>query len=629
LALDTKKITKNINPNMNRDNNQQLQAGSVLEERYLIESILGVGGMSAVYRARDLRFTVDKPVAVKEMVNQARDAVVRQTIVKNFEREANILATLNHYTIPKIYDYFTINKRSYLVMELIQGENLEDIINKTQGFLPTDLVVSWAIDLCDVLHHLHTHQPEPIVFRDMKPANIIVTPGNKVVLVDFGIAKPFQTGQRGTMIGTEGYSPPEQYRGEATPLVDIFALGATLHHILTRTDPRIEPPFTFADRPIQNINPAVSAELSDVIIKAVEYAPSDRHSSAGEMKEALINVARQTGILSQIPADTAGIIQTYDINPLWVFACEDEIRGTAAHYGGAIFVGAYDNNLYSLDAGTGEFNWKYATDGGIVTKPVIHQNGVYFGSEDNRLHVLYPNNGKIIWSYYTDGPIRSSPFIIDRHVFFGSDDGQLHVVNVSTGRPVLKIEIGVPIRSTPLVFDDMIYFGAENGDFYCTNFRGEIKWRARAKRGITSSPIIVDNAVYFGSLDSQLYALDLQTGWTLWRFRMGKGSISTPCVVDDFIFTGSADGNIYCVNKHTSKEVWRFTTEHQVTGSPIIHNNSVYCGSVDGNLYCIEYKTGRLLWKYKTEGPITGTPIIHNDVVYIGSNDHSIYALPA
>ena len=230
----------------------------ILADRYQIEGVLGVGGMGAVYRARDLRFTAIRVVAVKEMINQAGDAAIRETIISTFEREANILASLNHPSIPKIHDYFTIDDRSYLVMEFIQGNNLETILTQTQGFIPESQVVTWAIEVCDVLHYLHNHEPDPIVFRDVKPANIMITPGNHVILVDFGIAKTFQANQKGTMIGTEGYSPPEQYRGVATPQVDIYAVGATLHHVLTRRDPRIEPPFTFSERPISQINPSGS-----------------------------------------------------------------------------------------------------------------------------------------------------------------------------------------------------------------------------------------------------------------------------------------------------------------------------------------------------------------------------------
>ena len=118
--------------------------------------------------------------------------------------------------------------------------------------------MTWAIELCDVLDYLHKHKPDPIIFRDMKPSNVMINNNGDIMLVDFGIAKTFQSGIKGTMIGTEGYSPPEQYRGEATPAADIYALGATIHHALTRRDPRLEPPFSFAERPLRRINQLLS-----------------------------------------------------------------------------------------------------------------------------------------------------------------------------------------------------------------------------------------------------------------------------------------------------------------------------------------------------------------------------------
>ena len=119
-----------------------------------------------------------------------------------------MLATLNHPAIPRIYDYFTQDDHSYLVLEFIHGKDLETVIADANGFLPEDQVISWAIQLCDVLSYLHAHKPDPIVFRDMKPSNVMINHNGDVVLVDFGIAKTFQSGQKGTMIGTEGYSPP-------------------------------------------------------------------------------------------------------------------------------------------------------------------------------------------------------------------------------------------------------------------------------------------------------------------------------------------------------------------------------------------------------------------------------------
>ena len=125
------------------------------------------------------------------------------------------------------------NDRAYLVMELVHGRDMDAILAEISGFLSEGQVISWGIELCDVLHYLHTSQSEPIIFRDIKPTNIMITPQNHIMLVDFGIAKLFDPKEKNTMIGTQGYSPPDQYRGEATPKVDIYALGATLHHLLT------------------------------------------------------------------------------------------------------------------------------------------------------------------------------------------------------------------------------------------------------------------------------------------------------------------------------------------------------------------------------------------------------------
>lgn len=629
--METQRITENFNPEEPEADGQQLHPGITLAKRYLIQGVIGIGGMGAVYRARDLHFpNVTKLVAVKEMINQARDPLVRETIVQNFEREANILATLEHRAIPRIYDYFTINERSYLILEHVSGKDLEALITDTQGFIAEDRLIGWAVELCDVLSFLHNHQPEPLIFRDMKPSNIMVTPQDHVVLVDFGIAKPFQAGQRGTMIGTEGYSPPEQYRGEATPRADIYAMGATLHHALTGRDPRLEPPFSFGERPIREINPAVSPQLESVIQKAIQYNPTDRFQTAQEMKEALIQAAKETGLLPKLNKRTAsGNGGSNAVTPIWSFRFEDEVRGTPTFHNGSLYIGSYDNNLYALRAENGKFLWKYPTDGGIVSKPAIQDNTVFFGSEDHRLHAVSLTSSRVSWTYYTDGPIRSSPFLAEGHIFIGSDDGRLHVVHSLSGRRAWTVDCGAPVRSTPLVHKDLIFVGTESGDFFCIDFSGKVKWRFKARRAVTSSPAIDQGVVFFGSVDGTLYALEAKTGWVIWRYRLGRASISTPCLVDKYIFTGATDGDIYCLEASSSREVWRYSTEHQVTGSPIIWKDSLYCGSVDGSLYCLDYRSGRLRWKFDTQGPITGTPVAHDDTVYIGSTDHHVYALHA
>ena len=622
-------MTQNLKNSYSRD--QQLLPGTILVDRYLVHDVIGLGGMGSVYRAKDLHFpNVEKIVAVKEMINQAPDPQVRKNIIHNFEREANILVTLSHPSIPQIFDYFSHEERSYLVIELISGKDLEKILESTEEFLPEEQVVSWTIELCDVLSFLHTHKPEPIIFRDMKPSNVMISKQNHVFLVDFGIAKNFKTGQKGTMIGTEGYSPPEQYRGEASPRADIYALGATLHHLLTKRDPRLEPPFTFSERPIRESNPNVSIELEAVINTALQYDPKDRFSSAQAMKESLLMAAQKTGALHSQYFQSPSIVSLdQNIKPHWTFTCEDEIRGSAVYHKGVVYVGAYDNNLYAINGKDGEFIWKYPAEGGIVSRPAIDQGLVYFGSEDKKLYAVSLRSGKLLWEYRAEGPIRSSPCVAEGHVFVGADDGFLHAVNINTHRRTWRVDSIEAVRSSPYVTDEGVYFGCESGEFFKLDFRGEIKWRFRAKRAITSSPVESQGVVFFTSLDSNLYALDARSGWVIWRFRLGKGSVSSPCVSDKYIYVGSADGNIYCLDSRSGREVWRYGTEHQVSSSPTIYKGSVYCGSADGNVYCLDQLSGKLRWKYSTGGAITATPYIDNDMLYIGSVDHILYALMA
>ncbi len=631
-ALETQRITQNLDYSTS-SLDQQLQPGVTLVNRYLIQNAIGIGGMGAVYRARDLHFpNVIKRVAVKEMINQARDPIVRETIVRNFEREANILATLDHPSIPRIYDYFTHNERSYLIIEFIDGKDLEALLSDMNGFFPEAQIVTWAIELCDVLRYLHNHKPDPIVFRDMKPSNVMINQHNHVMLIDFGIAKPFETGQKGTMIGTEGYSPPEQYKGEATPLADIYAMGATLHHILTRRDPRLEPPFSFGERPIRQFNPSVSLELETVVNTALQYNAESRFPNADAMKQALLSVAQKTGTLHPMPNNNVakkGSSSSEGTRCLWSFECEDEVRGTPTYANGVVYVGSYDNNLYALKASNGEFLWKYPTEGGIVSRPAFADNNVIVGSEDKSLHVVSARMGKSIWTYQTDGPIRSSPAVAEGHIFVGSDDACLHAINILTGRRAWRFDAGEMVRSTPAVSADRIYFGTESGELFCLDFSGTTKWRFKAKRAFTSSPTVAQGAVYIGSLDAMLYAVDAKSGFNIWRFRLGKGSISSPCTSDKYVFTGAIDGVIYCLDARSSKEIWRFTAEQQVTSSPILFRDSIYCGSVDGNLYALEYRTGRLRWKYQIGKPITGTAAVGEDIIFVGATDHRVYALTA
>lgn len=606
-----------------------LSSGVQLQDRYKVLGVIGIGGMGAVYKTQDLRFPgVLRLCAVKEMINTASDPQVRQMIVRNFEREASILATLGHPAIPQVYDYFTEGSRCYLVEEFVTGKDLEARLAETEGFFSEALVADWAIQLCEVLSYLHNHKPRPIIFRDLKPSNIMLDDHNRIRLVDFGIAKLFQSGEKGTMIGTEGYSPPEQYRGIAEPRGDIYALGATLHHVLSKQDPRLEPPFSFHERPIHKTNPTVSRGLIEVIDKALEYDVNKRWGSAEEFRRALA-ASLSIKINNDSLGDKTAAFDTGVVKPLWKFACEDEIRGSVTVADGTVFVPSYDHNVYALDEENGKFLWKYPTAGGIASKPWVSEGLVVFGSTDKVVYAVDVKSGRLVWTLPTQGRIFSSPYGELGHIFIGSDDQNIYAIHQMSGRRAWTYAADGQLRSRPLVAESLIVFACQMGTVYALSLNREPRWRFRARRGFLASPVMRNGLVFIGSLDTNFYALDIRSGWAAWKYRAGGGIVSTATLWKNIVFFGAVDGYVYALDADDGRVVWRHQTANQITGAASVAEGNLYIGGVDGNLYCFDALTGAVRWHYQTDGPITGAPEIVDGVVYIGSADHYVYAIPA
>ncbi len=607
-----------------------LHEGLQLQNRYKILGVVGVGGMGAVYKAQDLRFPgVMRVCGVKEMINTASDPQVRQMIVRNFEREASILATLNHPAIPQVYDYFTEGSRSYLVLEFIDGKDLEAHLAGSEGFLTEEQVLDWAAQLCDVLSFLHNHKPRPIIFRDLKPSNIMLDDHQRIRLVDFGIAKLFQSGEKGTMIGTEGYSPPEQYRGVAEPRGDIYALGATLHHLLSKQDPRLEPPFSFHERPIHKRNPTVSREVVELVNKALEYEVNNRWGSAEEFKRAILALSPGKHGGAGARGETVAFKAGGDVlKPLWRFACEDEVRGSVTVRDGVLFVPSYDHNVYALDAEEGKFIWKYPTEGGVASTPWISEGMVVFGSTDHVVYAVDAKSGQLLWTNPTKGRVFSSAYGEFNHIFIGSDDQQLYAIHQLSGRQAWTYATDGEMRSRPLLTENEIFFSCQMGVVYALSLNRELRWRFRARRGILASPMAHEGLIFIGSLDWNFYALDTRSGWSAWRHRTNGPIASTAVAGEGIVYFGSSDTYIYALDMRDGRVVWRYETEDQVTGSGRIHEGKLYIGGVDGGLYCLDAKSGALIWRYQTDGAITGTPEIVDGVLYVGSSDHYVYAIP-
>ncbi|HEX4951718.1 MAG TPA: protein kinase [Blastocatellia bacterium] len=290
--------------------NFQLPPGTILADRYQIQQRIGGGGMGSVYKATD-RNLAHRVVAVKEMLELFAEQSARAKAIEDFKRESELLARLEHPSIPTIYDYFfdLTRGRYYLVMKFIDGGDLASYHQAAGGIVDEMTVTRWAVQICDVLDYIHSQNP-PLIYRDLKPANLMLDARTqRVMLVDFGIARFVAPTQKGvTAVGTMGYAPPELFAGKATPASDLYSLGATMFHLLTGKDPQDNPLliFDFTKNPSpRQLNPALTERMEQILCRAVEHDATARFPTArafGMELEAHLNDLKAGAATDEVPS---------------------------------------------------------------------------------------------------------------------------------------------------------------------------------------------------------------------------------------------------------------------------------------------------------------------------------------
>lgn len=275
-----------------------LALGAVLQNRYRIVAVLGQGGMGAVYLADDARLA-GRRVAIKEnLPDPTASPQALSQVRQQFAQEASILASLDHPNLPKVFDYFAEGGREYLVMDYVEGEDLEAILRQAGGPLPEALALGWADQLLSALEYLHGYRPRPIIHRDIKPANIRLARDGTIKLVDFGLVKLLDPTSATTKtvlrgLGTPEYAPLEQYAtgaGHTDARSDLYSLAATLYHLLTNASPpdvhqRLLNPAVLLSP--QRLNPRLSATTGQALMRGLEIQPDQRFQTAAEMRRAL------------------------------------------------------------------------------------------------------------------------------------------------------------------------------------------------------------------------------------------------------------------------------------------------------------------------------------------------------
>lgn len=251
-------------------------------KRYEVMEELKTGGMGKIYKVKDMN--LDRICIVKEMTQSFNSNKENEDGIRRFKSEARLLVKLSHPRIPRVTDYFVENSNYYMVMDYIEYKNLEELLHS--GYpngIPENILRKFAMELIEILIYLHSQNP-PIIHRDLKPANLVLSNNAKIYLVDFGIAKIMNSEGTGTAIGTPGYAPPEQFKGKTGIRSDIYAFGATFHHLITGKDPREGKLFDFSE--IRK--PGISLTFRTIIDKCLKFNQSERFQNFFHLKRALL-----------------------------------------------------------------------------------------------------------------------------------------------------------------------------------------------------------------------------------------------------------------------------------------------------------------------------------------------------
>ena len=282
-----------------------IKCGTVLNEIYRVVRLLGAGSMGNVYLVDHIKD--DKKFVIKELLFKEGTGIDKSKARDIFFREAGFMGKFSHRGIPAIYGTFSKEGKDYLIMDYIEGKTLEDIIKA--GKVRRGKAIKWTIELAEILDYLHNSFHTPIIYRDLKPSNIIITPEDKPVLVDFGIARYYNPDKNTDTFsyGSPGYAAPEQYkgRGQSSPQTDVFGLGVILFQMLTEYDPTLKP-FTFPPMKLQD------EKLENTVKRAIELDPLKRYISVAELKESL---EKYLGIYKSVKKEPAGLFSFSSMSP--------------------------------------------------------------------------------------------------------------------------------------------------------------------------------------------------------------------------------------------------------------------------------------------------------------------------
>jgi serine/threonine protein kinase len=594
------------------------------------------GGMGLIFRARDSRLGQQECV-----IKQLRpDPDLDQAM---FEREAALLARLRHPNLPACWDHFSENGTHYLVSDFIQGVALQDLIEEKGPASERD-VIRWGIDLCDALQYIHSQQP-PVIHRDIKPDNVIITPEGSAVLVDFGIARRYEVGRNDTMkMGTWGYLPPEQKAGRTEPRSDLYALGATLYFALTANDPQLLNVFDInlhwrqgvSFPPARDANPHVSAEMEAILAQATRVLVEERYPSARAMLDDLrtLQTAQQSRPCPHCQA-------TNPATATHCRACGKSLMPQTAPAQAALprqpqnwvsFRGNAARSGVTTDSLRAPLKtiWSFQMQGAVDGSPIIHNGIIYVGSRDQRLYALDGQKQRKLWHYDAGAPLRSTPTLHGDTLFFGDDDGTMHAVQSSGGRGRWRVPLRGKIFASAAAGAGLIISATQAGRVVALNpTSGETIWEHFDGSPFYASPAVLNNLVIVANGTGQVKGLDIASGKVIWTFQASGQVRATPACHDGLALIAALDGSVALLDIRTGERLWQRSLGVPISASPILARDRAFAVGQEGVIYALSRNGGSQVWTTKTRGQLAASPILCDTALLVVDAEGAVLLIDA
>lgn len=556
-----------------------LPSGTVLRAgRYTIQRHLAQGGMGSIYLAHDA--ATAQSCVIKEMLPKT-DPAERAEAEQAFAQEAATLAELNHAHIVTVWDYFSEHGNHYLTEEFIGGGDLAAVIRRPEA-LGEARLLDIAIQIADAFHYIHTYHhvapagsscTGPIIYRDMKPANVMVRGDGRIVVADFGIVRLFKPGKKRDTInlGTQGYAAPEMISNvQSDERSDIYTLGATLHELLTKRDPANNVNHFL---PLRQFRPDISPELERIVMRMLDDVPAQRYQTAAE----LLNDLRT--LYERWRAAKCSQPNCGHHNPVSAARCERC---------------------------------------GLPLKAVTGQEALPHGGEA-RLG-QYPSSGSSPWNVAWQMGLRSKtrglPGLHRAQVAVATEDGHLAVLDVRSGRGLHRLSLPSPSRSTPVTTSWGVVVGHRQGAVLCEPVSGQVEPLPLPPAEVFATPVSDREDLFIGNYDGQVFGVDLKTRQVRWSTQVGDCILGALALDSRDLAVTTKSGQVSVIDRRTGAIRWTHRTGKSLYGHALLADDAVIGLDTSGRLTLLDRLRGSVMLQFSVGGDCYNSPAFAHNRLY-------------